>query len=261
MKISHKIVALGLGLAVQSHAILGLGAHYAPNYGSLSGSKAEIQRNAGTGSNIVFDQAGFNSMQGLGVKLWIDFLPFIDIEATMNIQYGPYDSKFIINGPDGADLDPIELPVEAEFGGISLGSGFGNTMTDVTITYPFFEFPPTVSIAKFYAGAGMTYFISTPVLTPKFAEEFVATQDAATIAGIATAGEDAQLAFAKDLGDQLVKKGLNQAVGAHILTGARFKLPVIPIAAYTNAKYYFAGGHDSKFSDGIVLELGGGLAF
>lgn len=58
-----------------------------------------------------------------------------------------------------------------------------------------------------------------------------------------------------------IDEGLNTSIGGHILVGLRAKLPIIPIAAYTNFKYYIGGDYPSEIDAGnMALELGIGLA-
>ena len=46
-----------------------------------------------------------------------------------------------------------------------------------------------------------------------------------------------------------------------MLVGTRAKLPIIPIAIYTNFKYYFGGDYPKEIDAGnMTLEVGGGFA-
>ena len=74
---------------------------------------------------------------------------------------------------------------------------------------------------------------------------------------------------AKQLGENMKKKvqdaaldeGLTKSIGGHILVGLRAKLPIIPIAAYGNFKYYIGGDYPSEIDAGnMTVELGVGLA-
>jgi hypothetical protein len=61
--------------------------------------------------------------------------------------------------------------------------------------------------------------------------------------------------------DQALEEGLNTSIGGHVLVGMRAKLPIIPIAAYTNFKYYFGGDYPKEVDAGnMTLEVGVGLA-
>ena len=70
---------------------------------------------------------------------------------------------------------------------------------------------------------------------------------------------------AKELADKISSKlqddGLNTNIGGHILLGLRAKLPVIPVAAYVNGKYYFGVDYDDEIdASAFVLEAGVGFA-
>ena len=61
--------------------------------------------------------------------------------------------------------------------------------------------------------------------------------------------------------DKAADEGLNTSVGGHVLVGMRGKLPIIPIAVYTNFKYYFGGDYPKEIDAGnMTLEVGGGFA-
>ena len=61
--------------------------------------------------------------------------------------------------------------------------------------------------------------------------------------------------------DKALDEGLNTSIGGHILVGLRAKLPIIPIAAYGNFKYYIGGDYPSEVDPGnMTVELGVGLA-
>jgi len=93
----------------------------------------------------------------------------------------------------------------------------------------------------------------------------LATSDPTTIANLMNtadpaAQQDAGIALGEEIVDAVIDEGLTTGIGGHVIGGARFKIPVIPIAAYANAKYYFGSPSDA-FNPGAVFELGGGLAF
>ena len=61
--------------------------------------------------------------------------------------------------------------------------------------------------------------------------------------------------------DYAKDEGLNKSIGIHLLAGVRFKLPIIPIAAYANVKCYLGGDYDSDIDAGnFAFEIGGGFA-
>ena len=82
------LIAAGALLATQSFAIIGIGGHYAPGFGTKMTGMNEKAAVTSDGS-VSLQHGGFDgTMQGFGFKLWVDLLPIIDIEATMNFQLG-----------------------------------------------------------------------------------------------------------------------------------------------------------------------------
>jgi hypothetical protein len=65
----------------------------------------------------------------------------------------------------------------------------------------------------------------------------------------------------ENLQDAALEEGLKQSIGGHILVGLRAKLPIIPIAAYANFKYYFGGDYPEEIDPGhMAAEVGVGFA-
>ncbi|MBO7383816.1 MAG: hypothetical protein K6E57_02695 [Fibrobacter sp.] len=272
------LIAAAALLASQSFAIIGIGAHYSPSFGSKLDAASTPQKVA---ENLKFSHEGFDgTMQGFGFKLWVDLLPIIDIEGTLNFQFGSYDASLWVKDPTNGTYQ--ELPLEIEIGGTPFGKANPKfvTMTgDISITYPFTMLP----IIRPYIGGGLSIHANSFVLNQGFVSALVDDPEIAgliqEIAGLQnTEGLDAEAIQAKMLElqpkvnglgdtmkqrvqDQALKEGLKTSVGGHILVGARFKLPIIPIAIYSNFKYYIGGDYPEEFSSGnMAVELGGGLA-
>ena len=73
--------------------------------------------------------------------------------------------------------------------------------------------------------------------------------------------EDLGKSMQKKIQDAALDEGLKKSLGGHILVGLRAKLPIIPIAAYGNFKYYIGGDYPSEIDAGnMTVELGVGLA-
>ena len=148
------VLAAAALLATQSFAIIGIGGHYAPGFGT----KMKAGEFAPVTEGIEFGHDGFSGgMQGFGFKLWIDILPIFDIEATYNIQFGSYDAALYVDGV----ADPI--PIEIELAGTPFGKAnpkFVASNLDISITYPITFIP----IIRPYIGGGFTYYLNTFVL-------------------------------------------------------------------------------------------------
>ena len=264
-------LAAGALLATQSFAIVGIGAHYAPGLGTkMKGMEAP----APVADNVLLQHQGFDGlMQGFGFKLWVDLLPIVDIEATLNIQFGSYDAALYVTNP--ADGAVSEIPLEIELGGTPFGKAnpkFVAMTGDFSITYPITFIP----IIRPYIGGGLSYHLNSFVLNQKFVSSIIdgATQEMIAALAEAQASQDpnavqAAQEKAQALGetmkqkvqDAAVNEGLNTSIGGHILVGLRAKLPIIPIAAYTNFKYYIGGDYPDEIDAGnMTLEVGIGLA-
>jgi len=248
--------AFALFATTQAFAIVGAGAHYVYNMGATLKSNSESVTSIGGIGDITLDRKEATDLQGIGFKAWIDLLPFVDIEATFNIAATRYTPCLNFNVPVGVNPDPVclEYSPDAPFNMVfdKASPIYGVASGDLSITYPFDALP----IIRPYAGAGISYMMGMPLVDKKFAETVLnGTPD---LIADPTAIDQKKIsdAFSKALKDSEYTTG----IGAHLIVGLRAKLPIIPIAAYANTKYYFGGGLNSKFSQGVVFELGGGLA-
>ncbi len=228
---------LSILLTMSAHAVLGgLGFHYAPNLtGGIEGS---------SNTTLQFEQGESYGMQGIGTKLWIDILPIVDVEATLNMQWNTYDVTVA-----GQDL-------EAETGLPGFDKAkpmFALVMADFSITYPFLSIP---KIIKFYAGAGYSQIWSPKVINKAFFEE-TSTEAGLSTAGIA-AGSESQ--YIDESAKQLKEESFNSGAGGHVILGTRTQLPLIPFDFYLNGKYHFGGGIDDSGTHGVTVELGGGFS-
>ena len=299
------VLAAGALLATQSFAIIGVGAHYTPNFGTkMTGYPSDPDRfgnsvNVTDAGEVKLWHGGFDEMMhGFGFKVWVDILPIVDVEATFNIQFGSYDaSLFVINDPlsalqgaGDAGIDAYkQIDLEIELGGTPFGKAnpkFVQMDGDLSITYPITFIP----IIRPYIGGGITYYMNTFILNQPFTKkvigdtytdlvnEFQAEMEktANDIANDPTKLLDPNsiaLPDASDLSQRLVdnmvenlqeaalEEGLKTSIGGHILVGMRAKLPIIPIAAYANFKYYFGGDFPEEVEPGrMAAEVGVGFA-
>lgn len=271
---NFKIIAAAAALlASQSFAIIGIGGHYAPGFGSkMEASAPAVVSPEGSLSTVQFNHDAFSgTMQGFGFKLWVDILPIIDVEATFNIQFASYDATLYVEG-----AEPV--PLEIELGGTPFGKAnpkFVAMNGDLSITYPITFLP----IIRPYIGGGVTYFLNSFVLNDNFMRNLMSDptiaalltgnvdeimNNAEAIAGGKTPEQIAQekaQALQQSVQDAALDEGLNTSIGGHILVGLRAKLPIIPIAAYGNFKYYFGGKYPDEVKSGnMAVELGVGLA-
>ena len=248
------IFAAAALLATQSFAIAGIGAHYTPNVGTTlkEAARADIK---GTDGKIGFSHGSFDYIQGFGFKAWVDILPFVDIEATFNIQFASYNAALWV----GEGEDARRIPLEIELGGTPFAKATPKYIAmnaDLSVTKPF-------SIPLFpirpYVGGGLTIHWNTFVLNKAFVENVM---DKAFAEGSYPTDENELVQALKDkVVDYAKDEGLTKSIGIHLLAGVRFKLPIIPIAAYANVKCYLGGDYDSDIDAGnFAFEIGGGFA-
>lgn len=248
-----KSLALAAVAVGYSHAIFGIGGQWAPAPGlEIKGSSGTL---VGSGANaITLTQAKVSGLNGFGVKLWLDILPVIDIEAGSNVQWGLYDVT-VAQGDTKEKLSfDLGVPTVDK-------PGFARIVSDVTVLYPFLKLPPLVpvSIVKLYAGAGLSHVIATEVLNQKFAAKAVAK---ATNSGANPSAADSPEKVATILVDAIKDEGLKSGVGFHLEAGAKAKIPIIPIAVFADIKYHFLSAMPSGVdANGMTFELGGALAF
>ena len=299
------LLAAGALLASQSFAIIGIGAHYTPNFGTKMTGFAETPDRFGNSVNVTdagevkLWHGGFDEMMhGFGFKVWVDILPIIDIEATLNIQFGSYDASLfvikdptaVLTGATGGDLSAYDqIDLEVELGGTPFGKAnpkFVQMNGDLSITYPITFIP----IIRPYIGGGLTYYLNTFILNQPFTSRVVggtynvvkaeleaemqnaidgvmnnpaAALDPNSIAlpDANTMAQRMQDALVENIQDAALEEGLKQSIGGHILVGLRAKLPIIPIAAYANFKYYFGGDFPEEVEPGrMAAEVGVGFA-
>ena len=244
-----KTLAIAAAAVGYSHAIFGIGGQWAPAPGlEVKAGKGKIT-NVGTDS-IVIDQKAVSGLNGFGVKLWVDALPFIDIEAGSNVQYGMYDVT--IKGPG-----TTSTPLTFDLGVPTVDKpAFARIVSDATILYPFLKLPPLISILKLSAGAGITHVLATEVLSNKFATDAV-TKAKANGKSASTAGEVSAILI-----DAIKDEGLKSGIGFHLELSAKAKVPVIPIGVFADLKYHFLGSMPkSADANSMTMELGAALAF
>ena len=278
------LVAAGALLATQSFAIIGIGGHYAPGFGTkMTGMKepAPVLKDelGNDDESVKLQHGGFDgTMQGFGFKLWIDLRPIIDIEATMNFQIGSYDAMLYVQQPGSTQY--TEIPLEIELGGTPFAKAtpkFVAMTGDLSITYPITFLP----IIRPYIGGGLSYHLNSFVLNQKFVASVLDQNIKSEIFSLAEnmvvdpndpnfensmavakqKAEDLGKSMQKKIQDAALDEGLTKSIGGHILVGLRAKLPIIPIAAYGNFKYYIGGDYPSEIDAGnMTVELGVGLA-
>jgi hypothetical protein len=197
-------------------------------------------------------------LQGFGAKIWIDALPFIDIQASGNVQFATYDADLTISGGTGDTTIPLEFNLGPLF---PKGKPpFGRIYGDLAVLYPFLKLPPALTLVKIYGGGGITYGVATEVLSADFAKGAL-DADSSFNPGAGTL-EEASAQATAIIVDAIKDKGFVSGMGGFVQVGAQAKPPVIPIAVYLDFKYQFLGFNpDLVGGSGLTMELGAALAF
>lgn len=234
--------------AAPSFALVGIGGHWAPNFGASVGGKTQNFTMAGQEFTFAREEASIDN--GFGLKLWLD-VPFIplNVEATANFQGGTYDAS--VTTPTGK-----ELPMKADLGFPLLGDAeplFGMMSVDLSLAWRAIDLSLAVIGLQAYVGGGPSMIYATKPMDKKMAEAMI---DA--VYGAAAAPGADEKAQAKAMQKALEKAyGDNESgFGGHALVGVRAKL--LFFSVYANGKYHF-GGLPKGVDNGFTLELGGGL--
>lgn len=206
-----KKILLVLGLAgamliptQQAQAIIGFG---------LNLGQDSYTFESQTYYDLFLDNSGINFTRqemakpiGGGFYLFIDIIPVVDLELGGNIFFNKFDVTYV--------NPTTEQDLSEEF-------GWARTTGYLTVQRKLFKVP----MFNVFAGGGLSFHATVPVLDKVFMEDFIG-------------GVDETLDIAK-LKDEIISK-----TGFHIEFGARFKPVLIPFAV--NVKYRLA------FVEGIV---------
>ena len=244
-----------------SHAIIGLGVHLAPAYGpEVKKATGPIMPAGSANANRIQLKTGsVSGMSGLGLKLWIDFIPVVDLEFTGNIQYGQYDMAFLTDTSTGGTGQYKTTVVKPGLNapGLDDKPAYLRSTGDIAILYPFLKIP----LVKFSAGGGLSYIVGSPVFNASFTRSALTKAEAA---GSFDADNATPAAIQKVLIDAIKDKdNYAKGIGFFVQAGAKVKPPIIPLALYLDAKYGFGGPTVSGVSggQGLTVELGGAIAF
>jgi hypothetical protein len=210
-------------------------------------------------NRILLNTGSASGMSGLGVKLWIDFIPVVDVEFTGNIQYGQYDMAFLVDtsiaGTGQYKTTVVKPGLNAP--GLDDKPAYLRTSGDIAILYPFLKIP----LVKFSAGGGLSYIVGSPVLNNSFTKSALTKAEAA-------GGFNPDNATSDEIADVIIdaikdKDNYASGIGFFIQAGAKIKPPIIPLALYGDAKYGFGGPSVSGVEGGmgLTLEFGGAIAF
>lgn len=187
------LAAAGLMLVPtqRAHALIGFGLNAGQD--AYSFDSAEYTDLFFAGSGITLSRTPMDSPIGGGVYLFIDLFPFIDLEAGANLFLNTFDVS-------------IENPISGQLG-YSEQLGWVRAAGYLTIQRKLFKVP----MFNIFAGAGLAFHATIPILDQDFVEEFLVDETA-------TLKVD-------DLANEVL-----ESTGFHIEVGARFKPLLIPFA-------------------------------
>lgn len=231
------------------------------------------------------------SVIDLGGKVFIDAIPVIDaIELSFNIGAWEYDAS--LKYPTGALQDNITTAdiedfvqtgnyekllkmdvyhLTLESFGMDYLKIFGISKTpytkmnfDLSIRKNLVAVPDKMKIFKLYLGGGPSLHLGTPMMTPEFVEDVIASTietAGSNINNLSTVSSDALM---EEIVTKLIKDGRTPTFGMHILAGTMLKLPVIPLGFYVDAKFMIPFGKMDKDVDlggmGFLLNAGVSLS-
>ncbi|MFP4164750.1 MAG: hypothetical protein ACLFQB_12915 [Chitinispirillaceae bacterium] len=221
----------------------------------------------------------------LGAKVYVDMLPFIDavelscnfgmweyqgalqyidvtalrnasVEEAQTIQNNPYKSTSYSYASTPMTIDHFDLG----YWGVE-NTPYAKFHLDASVKKKLLAFPPMVNILKLYGGAGLSMHFATPVLSSKLVEEVLADQNITydELAGMEPGDTDA---LYQKVVERIIDGLSRPSFGAHLLAGAKFKLPVIPAGLYMDGKIMFPLGSLDPDADlkGIGFLLNAGVS-
>lgn len=268
MKKSLLAATLAVLAAQPSHALFGFGASYGRNFSSVSSAhdvvgSAELptyldEYSENNGGTLAIDRGEVSGLQQLGLKTWLDLplLP-IEFEAAANVAWGSYPSTVRFTDGRGSANDlVVNTGFDAPFPVPGLKSGetpYFSSILDASVRYPFLKLPPLSPFKPFklYVGGGVSWFYSSKV---------VSKDDVTDIFNVS--GGDVDKATAQsELGKKIKNNFYESTFGGHVLLGAQFKVPVLPIAVFADGKWYInAASSDAASKYPFAVSAGVGFA-
>ena len=116
------------------------------------------------------DRFGFENAYGVGGYLYIDIIPFVDIDAEVNLTGNAYDFSFKNDAMDLAGIVPD-----------TLGFAWFSGNAYITIQKSIFKLGiPFLAKAKLYGGLGFNQHTSTPFIDQEMMQSFVTNENGET---------------------------------------------------------------------------------
>ena len=245
MNIKKCTIVLVIFLLISpSYAIFGIGGHLTTSTTTIDANTSSVGAASNNLSLIRGEgKAGFSG----GLNIWLDFLPFIDLEYTLDIQSISYKASTDIAGNvSPISLENVDLPVPLFAFEDPI---YVQVNHDFSILYPFLSFPPVINVIKFYVGAGLSVVNNIPIISANELEGVLA--DGSGVIDVTDGSTGVAGAFADNANFEL-----NNHIGFHVVAGAKIKPPIIPISIFGNVKYRSISRLSEDINQGFSFEYG-----
>ena len=218
-------------LTSQMFAIAGFGLHLDKSMYSVAETTTPLI--VGSREVASITHHGFDNGYGIGGYLYIDAIPFIDIDIEGNLLISPYDFSFVQNKVPTIDKE--------QFGWVA-GSGY------FTLQKKLFKFSiPLLAKTKLSAGAGMNSHSSIPMISQDMMESVMGEGNLDS----GTLDTDELISY--------LKENKVSSTGFHIQTGVQFKILMLDSFLYYRQVFADNVIPDAKGFGSLNLRLGMGF--
>ena len=210
----YKALTIGIILAVlpfnSASALVGFGLQLGQGMFSVDESSPE------TGNPLLpFPTGAFDGSFNFGGYLYVDAIPFIDLEVDFNFSGNTYDIDFV-------NKSPVDMPT-LPFGWVSASTYFTARKKIVGFSIPF------LAATKVHAGGGINTHMTTPIANVDMVTELL--------------GGDLLNADPSSLNENLEDYLTNEdnyleSTGIHVQAGLQFK--ILMLDSFLNYRYTIA---------------------
>ncbi len=185
---------------------------------------------------VTLETSEFSNPYILGGHLYIDAIPFIDLEADISFVGQQYDFNFSNSDGEDGDLGPYEF-------------GWASTSIYFTARKSIFSLKiPILAKAKILVGTGYNQHAVTPLITMDLMEEFLGGDLNSSVDQV---DEEDIIKF--------LKENKIDASGFHVQAGLQFKILVLDSFLFYRHTFVEDLIPDTKNYGSINLRLGYGI--
>jgi hypothetical protein len=280
----HAGALLAILAFAPAYGLLGIGAHkgidFSIDMGDAS-SQIVFEKSLMHASDSVIDgsitytltRMGWErTLMNFGGKFFVDVIPVIDaLEISFNFGTWEYQCNFTYPyQPIGGNIIDSTVSLTPENFGIDPRWGVNNLPytklhIDLTIRKYIVRIPKKLKLLNLHAGGGFNFIMETAVITENMVREkfaTVLTEDSYNMLDRNDNDKISGKAALKDIIRDIMGGMTEKNGGIHLVAGATFQLPAVPLALYGDAKLLvpFAElGGDAKIG-GIGFVLNAGVA-